>query len=90
MAPPLFGSAQSVVDTTLVCALRTDGQRTTRAALEDGARVTRARRRKEATHPELVGKHARARLVVLGVEVGRRYFLETQSLLDSTGQSQSP
>ena len=33
---PLFSSAQLVVDTTLVCALRKDGRPTTRAAVEDG------------------------------------------------------
>ena len=36
---PLFGGAQLAVDTTLVCALRRDG-RPTRAAVEDGAKVT--------------------------------------------------
>ena len=85
--PPLFGGAQLAVDTTLVCALRTDGQPTTRAAVEDGARVTRARRRKEATYPELVGRHARARLVVLGVEVGERFSLETQSFLTQVARA---
>ena len=40
-----------------------------RAVVEDGGMVRRARRRKEATHPELVGRLARARLVVLGGEV---------------------
>ena len=37
---PLFSGAQLAVDTTLVCALRRDGRPTTRAAVEDGARVT--------------------------------------------------
>ena len=58
---------------------RSDGRPTTRAAVEDGAKVTRARRRKETTYPELVGRHARARLVVMGVEVGGRFSTETQS-----------
>ena len=39
----------------LVCALRSDGRPTKRAAVEDGAKVTRARRRSETTYPELVG-----------------------------------
>ena len=69
----IFSGAQLAVDTTLVCALRRDGRPTTRAAVEDGVRVTRARRRKEATDPELVGRRARTRLVVLGVEVGGRF-----------------
>ena len=41
----------------------------------------RARRRKEATYPELVGRRARARLVVLGVEVGGRVSEETRSFV---------
>ena len=48
--------------------------------LKIGAKVTRARRRKETTYPELVGRHARARLVVLGVEVGGRFSMETQAI----------
>ena len=86
---PLFGGAQLAVDTHLVCALRTDGQPTTRAAVEDGAKVTRARRRKEATYAELVGRRARARLVVLGVEVGGRFFLETQSFLTQLARAKA-
>ena len=69
---PLFGGAQLAVDTTLVCVLRSDGR--PRAAVEDGAKVTRARRRKETTYPELVG------LVVLGVEVGGRFSTENSIL----------
>ena len=41
---PLFGGVQQAVDTTLICALRSDGQPTTRATVEDGAEVTRVRR----------------------------------------------
>ena len=67
-------------------ALRTDGQHTTRAAVEDCAKVTRARRRKEATYPELVGRHA---LVLLGVEVGGRFFLETQSFLTQLARAKA-
>ena len=86
---PLFGGAQLAVDTTLVCALRSDGRPTTRAAVEDGAKVTRARRRKETTYPELVGRHARARLVVLGVEVGGRFSTETQSFLSQLARAKA-
>ena len=39
----------------------------------DGAALAVARRRKECTHPELVGRQARARLVVLAGEVGGRH-----------------
>ena len=86
---PLFGGAQLAVDTTLVCALRSDGRPTTRAAVEDGAKVTRARRRKETTFPELVGRHARARLVVLGVEVGGRFSTETESFLSQLARAKA-
>ena len=41
-----------------------------RAAHTDGVALTAARRRKEATYPELWGVRGRARLVVLAVEVG--------------------
>ena len=86
---PLFGCAQMAVDTTLVCALRRDGRPTTRAAVEDGAKLVRARRRKEATYPELVGRHTRARLVVLGVEVGGRFSVETQSFLSQLARAKA-
>ena len=63
-----------------------DGRRLgTRAAVEDGAKVTRARRRKETTYPEPVGRHARARLVVLG---GWQVLHGDAILLVPIGQSQ--
>ena len=43
----------------------------------DGAVLEVARRRKEATYPELSGENGRARLVVLAAEVGRRWNNET-------------
>ena len=43
------------------------------AARQDGVALAAARRRKERTYPELVARGARARLVVLGVEVGGRW-----------------
>ncbi len=75
---PLFGGAQLAVDTTLVSALHGDGTARRRAADEDGVVLAVARRTKEARYPELVGPRARARLVVLGVEVGGRWSGETQ------------
>ena len=48
------------------------------AADEDGVVLAVARRTKETRCPELVGFRARARLVVLGFEVGRRWSGETQ------------
>ena len=49
--------------------------------MEDGVVLTAARRRKEATYPELDGRGARARLVVIGVEVGGRWDPETRHFL---------
>ena len=51
--------------------------------------LTRARRCKETTHPELVGRHARARLVVLGVEEGGRFSTETQSFLSQLARAKA-
>ena len=84
---PLFGGAQLAIDTTLVCALRRDGNPTHNAAIEDGAALRRARQRKVRTYPELVGRHARAKLVVLAVEVGGRWSEEVCSFL-SRGENQ--
>ena len=66
---PLWNGAQLAVDTTIVSPLTANG---VARSLRDPARpiaLQEARRRKEATYPELVG-NARCRLVVLGAEVG--------------------
>ena len=44
-----------------------------RSAVEDGAALSSARRRKNRTYPELCGPHNRARLVVLAAETGGRW-----------------
>ena len=82
---PLFGGAQLAVDTTLVCALHRDGTPVGRAA--DGVALKAARRRKERRCPELLGRRARAKLVVLAIEVGGRWSEETRTFL-SPGQGQ--
>ena len=51
---PLFGGVQLAVDTTLVFAVRGDGESVPGAADRDGVALRRARRRKEATFPELI------------------------------------
>ena len=76
---PLFGGAQLAVDATLVSAIRSDGTARRRADRIDGVALWEARRRKERTYPELMGHNRRARLVVLGVEVGGRWSQETLS-----------
>ena len=79
---PLFGRLQLAVDTTLVCALRSDGTRHSGAAEADGVVLSRERRRKEQRYPELVGPGSRARLVVLAVEeVGGRWSAETRTFV---------
>ena len=71
---PLFSGMQLAVDTTLVSPLHCGGSARPDAAQIDGAVLTVARRKKERTYPELMGPHARARLVVLAGEVGGRWF----------------
>ena len=78
---PLFSGSQIAVDTTLVSALHSDGTPLRRAAAEDGVALTAAALRKSRTYPELVGPRARARLVVMGVEVGGRWAPETRTFL---------
>ena len=77
---PLHGGSHAV-DTTLVSALRGDGSARAGADRRDGVALIAARRRKERRYPELVGRRARARLVVLAVEVGGRWSSETQNFL---------
>ena len=78
---PLFGGSQIAVDTTLVSALHCNGTPLRRAAGEDGVALTAAALRKSRTYPELVGPRARARLLVMGVEVGGRWAPETRTFL---------
>ena len=52
----LWRGAQLAIDTTLVSPLRRDGTARARAANHDGAALEDARRRKEATYPELSGE----------------------------------
>ena len=78
---PLHGVSQLAVDTTLVSPLRGDGLARAGAAGRDGVTLTAARRRKERRNPELVGRRARAPLVVMAVEVGGRWSSETQNFL---------
>ena len=78
---PLFSGSQIAMDTTLVSARRSDGTPLRQAAAEDGVALTAAALRKSRTYPELVGPRARARLVVMGVEVGGRWAPETRTFL---------
>ena len=86
---PLHGGAQLAVDTTLVCALHADGRPRRGAASQDGVALRAAKRKKVATYPELVGLHSRAKLVVLGVEVGGRWSDETRTFLSRLAKARA-
>ena len=85
---PLAGT-QLAIDTTLVSPLRRDGTARARAANHDGAALEDARRRKEATFPELPGEGGRARLVVLAAEVGGRWSAETAQFLTALANARA-
>ena len=75
------------IDTTIVSTLHANGE--ARSAHVDGVALSAARRRKERTYPELVGRPGRARLVVLGVEVCGRWSVETQSFLSALARAKA-
>ena len=77
----LWQGAQLAIDTTMVSPLRRDGSARPGAANANGVALAEARRRKERTYPELSGEGGRARLVVLGAEVGGRWSSETSQFL---------
>ena len=60
-----------------------------RAGVEDGVAFSVARQRTERTYPELVGSNARARQVVLGVEVGGRWSEEVRCFLSLLARAKS-
>ena len=74
---PVRGWAQVAIDTTMVCALHRDGTPRRRADTHDGVVLQAAWKRKERIHPELLGPHGRAQLVVVALEVGGRWSEET-------------
>ena len=86
---PLFGGAQLAVDGTLVSAIRSNGTARRRADRIDGVALWEARRRKELTYPELMGRNRRARLVVLGVEVGGRWSQEMQQFVSQLARAKA-
>ena len=77
---PLFHGAQLAVDTTLVCPIKRNGQPQTNTDTVPGAWLAEARRRKNATYPELVNGR-RCRLIVLAAEVGGRWSEEAATFL---------
>ena len=85
----LWQGAQLAIDTTMVSPLRRDGTARPRAANHNGAVLDVARRRKEATYPELSGEGGRARLVVLAAEVGGRWNTETAQFLTALAKARA-
>ena len=77
---PLFGGLQLALDTTLVFPLHCDGSARPGAAQIDGVVLTVARRKKERTHPDLMGPHGRFRLVVLAGEARAKATSEPRIL----------
>ena len=73
----------------MVSPLRRDGTARPRAANHDGAVLEVARRRKEATYPELSGENGRARLVVLAAEVGGRWNRETAQFITALAKARA-
>ena len=86
---PLRGGAQLAIDTTMVCALHRDGTPRRQAAECDGVALKAARRKKEATYPELLGPRRRAQLVVIAVEVGGRWSPETRSFFSQLARARA-
>ena len=85
----LWQGAQLARDTTMVSPVRRDGTARPRAGTMNGAALKEARRRKERTYPELAGEGGRARLVVLGAEVGGRWSAETAQLLGALAKARA-
>ena len=86
---PLHGGVQLAVDTTLVSSVRGSGEPRQGAATTDGVALTQARRRKEKTYRELSGPGARARLVVLALEVGGRWSAEAKSFVGQLAKARA-
>ena len=79
---PCYAGAQLAVDVTLRSSLTASGAARGRAAVEDGATCSDARRDKETKYHELISSN-RSRLVVLALEVGGRCSLETVEFLEA-------
>ena len=60
---------------------KADGTARRHAARRNGIALEAARRAKERKYPELAGRGGRARLVVVGAEVGGRFSSETSQFL---------
>ena len=76
---PLWRGAQLAVDTTLVSPIKADGTARRHAARRNGIALEAARKTKERKYPELAVRGGRARLVVVGAEVGGRFSSDSRT-----------
>ena len=80
---PLFNAAQLVIDTTLVSPIHRDGTPRPRTHDVNGVALQHARRNKEATYPELVGRGAERGLSCWQERLGGRFSAETAQFISS-------
>ena len=80
---------QLAIDTTLVSSVRGDGEPRRGAADIDGVALLQARKRNENTYPELRNPRARARLVVVALEVGSRWSAEAKSFVGQLAKARA-
>ena len=79
---PLWNGSQLAIDTTLVSPLTASAQPRRHQRTTTAAALRLARQAKERTYPELQGG-GRARLVVVGLEIGGRWSQEAAALIGS-------
>ena len=77
------------IGTTLISPVSSSGRTHTNVHVRDGICLTRARRRKERTYPELLQEHGRARLGVLAIEIGGRWSNEAMSFVQQLAHCRS-
>ena len=83
---PLFHGAQLAFDAAIVSPVRGDGSARRQCADHDAAALHQAR---PTTYPELAPRGGRARLVVLGCEVGRRWSEEARNFVSQLAKAKS-
>ena len=86
---PLYHGRQLAIDTTFISALCGNGNPHPLACSVDGICLQRARGRKEATYPEFHDRGARAKLVVIALEVGGRWSSEAMQFISGLAQARA-
>ena len=85
----MWGGVQLAIDTTLVSALGSDGNARRGASVRDGVALTEARRAKERVLERIGRPGARARLVVLALEVGGRWSAEATDFVSQLAKAKA-